>query len=290
MLTNPAKLSTIEEMFAGGWSLETLEKAWTEFLTALVAFLPRLLIAAAILAVGLLAAKLLPRPLKAMLERTHLDETAVKYILRVLKIFIWVLILMMILDTVGFPVTSLLTLLAAVGAAVALAIKDNLANLASGVVLLFTKPFKAGDYIEVESVSGTIREIDLMHTHLDTPGNTRVAIPNTKMMTATIINYSAYDIRRQDLLFSVSYEDDLEKAMALLRELAESHPLVLHEPEEPVVRVKEQAASAVVLLLRVWSSGEEYWNLQYDLTEKVKLAFDAQGITIPYAQLEIHTK
>lgn len=290
MLTNPVKLSTMEKIFTGGWNLETLEKAWGEFLTALVGFLPRLLIAAAILALGLLAARLLPRPLKAMLARTHLDDTAVKYILRILKICVWVLTLMMVLDTVGFPVTSLLTLLAAVGAAVALAIKDNLANLASGVVLLFTKPFKAGDFIEVENASGTIREIDLMHTHLDTPGNTRVAIPNTKMMTATIINYSAHENRRQDLLFSIGYEDDLEKAMGLLRELANNHPLVLHEPEEPAVFVKEHASSSVVLLLRVWSTNADYWNLQFDLWEKVKLAFDAQGITIPYPQLDLHTK
>ena len=290
MLTNLMKLSTIEKMFTGGWSLEKLQKAWSEFLTSLLGFLPHLLIAAAILAVGFLAVKLLPKPVKSMLARTRLDNVAVKYILRVLKIFIWAITLMMVLDTIGFPVTSLLTLLAAVGAAVALAIKDNLANLASGVVLLFTKPFKAGDFIEVENASGTIREIDLMHTHLDTPGNTRVAIPNTKMMTATITNYSAHDLRRQDLAFSISYEDDLKEAMNLLREMAMEHPLVLHEPEEPVVWVKEQAASAVVLLLRVWSLGTDYWNLQYDLYEKVKLAFDEHGITIPYAQLEIRTK
>lgn len=136
-----------------------------------------------------------------MLKKTRLDDVAVVYILRALKIFIWALVAMMALDAIGVPVTSLLTVFAAVAAAVALAIKDNLANLASGIVLLFTKPFKAGGLYRGGGRVGTIREIEIMHTSLDTPGNMLVAIPNTKMMTATIINYSAHDTRRQDLVF-----------------------------------------------------------------------------------------
>ena len=169
----------------------------------------------------------------------------------------------------------------------ALAIKDNLSNLASGVVLLFTKPFKAGDYIEVEGASGSIKEIEIMHTYLDTPGHTLVAIPNTKMMTATIVNYSTYETRRQDLLFSIGYDDDLLGAKAVLQELAEAHPLVLKDPA-PCVMVNEQGESAVVLLLRVWCQNTDYWDLRFDLLEKVKLAFDRKGITIPYNQLDVH--
>ena len=270
--------------------MDKLEIAWQKFLQALLNFLPHLFIALVILAVGFLAAKLITKPVKSMLSRTRLDNVAIRYLVRMLKISIWVLALMMALDTIGVPVTSLLTLLAAVGAAVALAIKDNLANFASGVVLLFTKPFKAGDFIEVDGSSGTIREIELMHTYLDTVGNTRLAIPNTKMMTATITNYSAHELRRQDLCFSIGYEDDLEAARALLLELVQAHPLVLREPEEPVVYVKEHADSAIVLLLRVWSKNEDYWPLQFDLQEKVKLLFDAHGITIPYPQMDVHVK
>lgn len=290
MLTNLRIGSTIEKIFEGGWNLDKLEIAWQKFLQALLNFLPHLFIALVILAVGFLAAKLITKPVKSMLSRTRLDNVAIRYLVRMLKISIWVLALMMALDTIGVPVTSLLTLLAAVGAAVALAIKDNLANFASGVVLLFTKPFKAGDFIEVDGESGVIREIEIMHTYLDTPGNTRIAIPNTKMMTATITNYSAHELRRQDLCFSIGYEDDLEAARALLLELVQAHPLVLREPEEPVVYVKEHADSAIVLLLRVWSKNEDYWPLQFDLQEKVKLLFDAHGITIPYPQMDVHVK
>lgn len=290
MLTNLRIVSTIEDVLEGGWNLEDLNTAWNEFLKRLIGFLPQLLVAAVILLVGLLATKVVPKPIKSVLNRTRLDAVAVKYILRVVKISIWALVLMMVLDTVGVPVTSLLTLLAAIGAAVALAIKDNLANLASGVVLLFTKPFKAGDFIEVEGDSGVIREIEMMHTYLDTPGNMRVAIPNTKMMTATIINYSTYETRRQDLTFTISYEDNLLEAMAALQQLLDTHPQVLREPEEPIVRVKEQADSAIVLLARFWCANADYWNLQYDLLQQVKLTFDDKGISIPFPQMDVHVK
>lgn len=148
----------------------------------------------------------------------------------------------------------------------------------------------AGDYIEVEDVSGTIREIEIMHTSLDTPGNMLVAIPNTKMMTATIINYSAHDTRRQDLVFSISYEDDLHTAMEVLQKLADEHPLVLKEPG-----TAPRAGQGAGVLLRQpapagLSANADYWELQFDLQEKVKLAFDANGITIPYEQLDVHQK
>ena len=163
-------------------------------------------------------------------------------------------------------------------------------EIASGVVLLFTKPFKAGDFIEVEGDSGVIREIEMMHTYLDTPGNMRVAIPNTKMMTATITNYSTYETRRQDLTFTISYEDNLLEAMAALQQLLDTHPQVLREPEEPIVRVKEQADSAIVLLARFWCANADYWNLQYDLLQQVKLTFDDKGISIPFPQMDVHVK
>ncbi len=263
--------------------------ALSDFWAKILAFLPSLLAAAVILLVAFIITKLTEGPIAAMLKRSKfdIDEVAVKYVNRVVKILIWFIAIIMVMDKLGIPVGSLLTMLAAIGAAVALAIKDNLANLASGVVLLFTKPFKAGDYIEVEDVSGSIKEIEIMHTYLDTPGHTLVAIPNTKMMTATIVNYSTYETRRQDLLFSIGYDSNLLEAKALLLELAETHPLILKDPP-PCVMVNEQGASAVVLLLRVWCQNDDYWDLRYDLQEKVKLAFDQKGIAIPYNQLQLH--
>lgn len=265
--------------------IAALEALWIK----IVAFLPNLLAAAIILLIAFVVTKLTEGPIAAMLKRSKIDidEVAIKYVNRVVKILIWFIAIIMIMDKLGIPVGSLLTMLAAIGAAVALAIKDNLSNLASGVVLLFTKPFKAGDYIEVDGASGSIKEIEIMHTYLDTPGHTLVAIPNTKMMTATIVNYSTYETRRQDLLFSIGYGDDLLRAKAVLQELAAAHPMILKDPA-PCVMVNEQGDSAVVLLLRIWCQNSDYWDLRFDLLEKVKLAFDQHGITIPYQQLDVH--
>ena len=269
--------------------MEQLIAAFEALWVKIVAFFPSLLAAVIIFVLALIVTKLTEGPIAAMLRRSKIDidEVAIKYVNRVVKILIWFIAVIMIMDKLGIPVGSLLTMLAAIGAAVALAIKDNLSNLASGVVLLFTKPFKAGDYIEVEGASGSIKEIEIMHTYLDTPGHTLVAIPNTKMMTATIVNYSTYETRRQDLLFSIGYDDDLLGAKAVLQELAEAHPLVLKDPA-PCVMVNEQGESAVVLLLRVLCQNTDYWDLRFDLLEKVKLAFDRKGITIPYNQLDVH--
>ncbi len=274
-------------VLAAAWDLPA---AWDTFVAKLLAFLPNLLSALLILLVAFLVTKLLPKPVNSLMKRTRLDQVAVKYLHRANKIVVWALAIVMAMDKLGFPVGSLLAVLAAVGAAVALAIKDNLSNLASGLVLLFTKPFKAGDFIEVDGSSGTIREIELMHTYLDTVGNTRLAIPNTKMMTATITNYSTYETRRQDLTFTISYEDNLLEAMAALQQLLDTHPQVLREPEEPIVRVKEQADSAIVLLARFWCANADYWNLQYDLLQQVKLTFDDKGISIPFPQMDVHVK
>ena len=268
-------------------NINHLQDMWEKFLASLVAFLPRLLSAGLILLIAFFATRLLTRPINALLKRTRLDAVAVKYLHRCNKIIIWALALIMAFDKLGFPVSSLLAVLAAVGAAVALAIKDNLSNLASGIVLLFTKPFKAGDYIEVDGAAGTIREIELVHTYLDTIGNTRIAIPNSKMMNANITNYSAYETRRNDLVFSISYGDDLLKAKALLQELADQHPMILKDPP-PVVYVKEHASSSVQLLLRFWCRNSEYWDLQFDLMEQVKLLFDKNGVSIPFNQLDVH--
>lgn len=269
-------------------SMTQLTAAWDAFLTGLFAFLPHLLQAALILLIGWVVIRLVPRPVSAMLLRAHIDPVAVKYVLRVIKVFLWVIVAVMALDKLGVPVTSLLTLLAAVGAAVALAIKDNLANLASGVMLLFTKPFKSGDYIEVDSLSGTIREIELMHTYLDTVGNMRVAVPNTKMMTDAIVNYSAHDTRRQDLTYAISYDNDLLNAKEILLSVVNAHPLTLQEPVPPRVVVNEFADSSIQLTVQVWCANAEYWNLRFDLNEKVKKAFDEGGVVIPYNQLDVH--
>lgn len=261
-------------------------------LSAILAFLPRLLFALLILLAGYVVTKIIVRPIRAILKRSRVpvDEVAAKYILHIVNIVIWVLAIVMALDNIGVPVTSLLTVVAAVGAAVALAVKDNLASLASGIVLLFTRPFKAGDFIDIDSeeISGTITEIEIMHTYLITPDNTRIAVPNSKMMSATIRNFSAMETRRLDLVYSVGYECDIDLVKKVLLELAQHHELVLHEPAEPCVMLKEYADSSINFTLRMWCQNADYWTLTFDMNERVKKAFDENGISIPFPQMDVH--
>ena len=261
-------------------------------LSVILGFLPKLLFSILILLAGYIITKIIVRPIRAVLKRSRVpvDEVAAKYILRMINIVIWALAIVMALDKLGVPVTSLLTVVAAIGAAVALAVKDNLASLASGIVLLFTRPFKAGDFIDIDSeeISGTITEIEIMHTYLITVDNTRIAVPNAKMMSATIRNFSAMETRRLDLVYSVGYESDIDTVKKVLLELAQHHEMVLHEPAEPCVLLKEYADSSINFTLRMWCLNADYWNLTFDMNEKVKKAFDKNGISIPFPQMDVH--
>lgn len=265
--------------FTSFWSLKFVP--W--FLNAL----PNLLRAIFVVVLVAVLTKLLPKIIDRIWKKAHGDNAVKSYVRASLKVVLWALALIVLLDLVGFPIGSLLTVVAAVGAAVALAIKDNLSNIASGVVLLFTKPFKAGDFIEVDGVSGTVREIELMRTYIDTVTNTRACVPNTKMVTATIVNYSEHDFRRQDLMFSIGYNQDINRAREVILATAKANKLVCSVPEDPMVVVTEHSDSAIVLMLRFWCAQPDFFPAKYSLNEQVKLAFDQAGIEIPYPHMEV---
>lgn len=264
------------------------ENLWLRFTTWFALILPSIVRVALVIIIALVLSHLIPKVVRRIWKGLHADTAAQHYVTKTVKILLWGVAAIICLDMFGFPVASFLTVIAAVGAAVALAVKDNLANLASGLVLMFTKPFKAGDFIEVDGVSGTIRHIEMMHTYLDTPTNTCAAVPNTKMTTATIVNYSAHEFRRQDLFYSISYGDDVAKAKDILLKLAGENELVLDRPETAMAVVSGHDASGVALLLRFWCAPGNFHAVRFQLNESVKLAFDENGITIPFPQLSVH--
>lgn len=248
-------LSVVEKL-RSRWEDEVIkmgrfEKMLESFLERLVDYIPNLIAAAIILLLGYLASKIVKRVFRRISQKTKTDGVAERYLAKAASAAVWFLAIVMGMDKLGIPVSSVLTLLAAVGAAVALAVKDNLANLASGIVLLFTKPFNAGDLIGVNGQDGVIREIRMMHTYIDTLDNVQIAVPNTAMMNATIKNYSAHHNRRHDFEISVAYSADVKKAKELLLQVAKSCPLVVDDPEAPVVFVRSNAESCVVLCLRL---------------------------------------
>lgn len=244
-------------------------------------------LAAATLFVGWILISLLLRIVKKGLERSKLDEALYLFVLRAVKIILWVVLIIAVLPRFGVNPASLVTVLGAAGAAIALALKDSLANVSSGIIILTTKPFSKGDTIELDGTVGVVDSIDLLTTQLHTFDNKVVTIPNGTVTSEILINYSREEMRRVDCVFSISYEADLARAKEILYEVSAENELIYKEPE-PVVGVASQGQHAIILDLKVWCSTENYFDVKYYLEESVKLAFDRANIGIPYPQMDIH--
>ena len=187
----------------------------------------------------------------------------------------------------GVPATSFITILASCGVAVGLALQGSLSNFAGGLMILFFKPFKVGDYIEASGESGTVAEISVVYTVLLTPDNKRITIPNGALTNSVIENYSSEPTRRVDFTFTADYNNDIEKVKAVIDEVINAHPAALKDPA-PFVRLSAHSENALTYTARVWVKSADYWTVFFDVTENVKLAFDKNNIKIPYPQLDVH--
>lgn len=243
----------------------------------------RLLVVAAMLLVGLWLARRIARLVRLAIERRGGDAVLATFVRNCVYVALLVVVVVGALDLAGVPTASLLAAIGAAGLAIGLALKDSLGNLASGVLLIVTRPFRAGDFVEAAGRSGTVQRIELLQTVLLTPDNCDVMLPNAQVMSAPIVNYSARPLRRLDLLLAVAYEDDPLQAIAVIRETLAAHPLVQADPE-PQLLVLKLAASGVELAVRPWVRTPDYWRAHSELTAAIKAALDARGITIPYPQ------
>ncbi len=244
-------------------------------------------IAAVVFLAGWLVIRIILRIEKKALEKSQLDEALHLFIIKATKVILWIVLVITVLQKLGISTTSLITVLGAGGAAIALALKDSLGNIAGGLIILVNKPFSRGDTIEVSGTCGIVDSIDLLTTQLHTFDNKVVTIPNGTITTSVLTNYSREDTRRVDCVFSISYSADIEKARALMEAVADSCPHVLAEPA-PLIGVASHGEHAVLMDFRVWCATEQYFDVKYYLEENVKLAFDEAGISIPYPQLDVH--
>lgn len=262
-----------------------------EWIEQLMTFLqnngPKILLSLIVLIVGLIIVKVIKKIMKKVLGKSHIDVTAHKLIIQILDIVLKFVVILITAETLGIKTTSLLTIFGAAGVAISLALKDSLSNVAGGFLVLFSHPFVKGDYIETNSVSGTVDNITLFYTTLKTPDNKTVFIPNGEISTAKIINYSTEKTRRLDLVFSIGYQDDIMKAKSIVKSLAEGSGFMLEEPQ-PTFVLGEQGDHAIKIYCRFWLNSEDYWKAYFYMQENVKLAFDAEGISIPFNQLDIH--
>lgn len=240
-----------------------------------------------VLLAGLLLIKLILGIVKKTLEKTALDGAIHTFVVSALRIVLYIILVVVLLGVLEVPTTPLVTVLGAGGAAIALALKDSLGNIAGGLLLLINQPFKKGDEIDIAGNYGEVDGIDLFVTTLRTYDNKVITIPNGTINTSVIVNYSRRDSRRVDCKFGISYDSDLALAKSVLLRVAQSNPDIFEDPA-PFIGVASHGDSAVILDLRVWCNTEKYYEVKYALTEQVKLAFDEADISIPYPQMDVH--
>lgn len=243
--------------------------------------------ALAISLVGYWLAKLFSRLLEKTLDRRGVDTTLTSFIGKLVFFFLFAMAIIPALAHVGIQTASVLAALGAAGLAVGLALQGSLANFAAGVLLIAFRPCRVGDWVDAGGCSGSVQSISLFSTVLLTGDNKRMIIPNSKVMSDAITNYSAMPTRRIDLLVGIAYDADLRKAKQILEELCAADERVLKDPAA-TIKVSELADSSVNLICRPWVASADYWAVRWDLTEQIKLRFDQEGIGIPFPQMDVH--
>ncbi|MEH6595150.1 MAG: mechanosensitive ion channel domain-containing protein [Colwellia polaris] len=269
--------------------MDTIQHWFIENQQMLIDFAVKLIVALAIVFIGKLVASLVRDGVVKVMRLRGMDETIISFLSSLLYGTLFIIVIIAAISHLGFNTTSLVAIIGAAGLAIGLALQGSLSNFASGVLLIILKPFKSGDFIDVAGVTGIVEEIHVFSTKLRTGDNKTVIIPNGKITSSTITNFSTKPERRLDLVIGVSYDADLAKTKALLTKITNEHELVLKN-KEVVIGVQELAESSVNFVVRPWVSSGDYWPLHRDLLEKIKVALDDAGIEIPYPQLSLHLR
>ncbi|QEY12418.1 mechanosensitive ion channel family protein [Cellvibrio sp. KY-YJ-3] len=247
----------------------------------------KILIALLIFVIGQLVAKFVAGMLGKILGRTKLDKILVEFIQSLVNALLLVFVIVAALDQLGVNTNSVIAVLGAAGLAIGLALQGSLQNFAAGFMLLIFRPFKSGDFVEAAGVSGIIDKIGIFSTNMHTGDNKQVIIPNGTIYSSNIINYSARGTRRIDMVFGIGYRDDIRLARDVIAKVISADARVLPEPE-PLIAVGELGAHSVNFYVRPWVKADEFWDVKFALTEQIKLAFDENGISIPFPQMDIH--
>jgi len=259
-------------------------------LTAIWAIVLPIIKVAAIIIIGHFIIVYAIKLIKRWFDKSKLDPSLVSFLTKTIKIVLYVLVIVSALGSIGISTTGIIAALSAAGLAVAVALKDSLSNVAGGILLLIAPRFSTGDFIEAGGDSGTVVKVDLLHTLVRTPDNRQISIPNGVLINSHIANYSREAIRRVDITFQISYESDIERAKEVALKTICAHSCTLTEPNAPMVRVSGYGDSAVDIVTRTWCKSEDYWTIYFDLVEQVRESFEANDISIPYNQLDVHIK
>ena len=268
-----------------------LQQIWLDNQDVVIGWGLKLAGAILLLLIGINVAGMLARAVrKQALKYESIDDTLGNFFASIVRWFITAGVIIASLQVFGVEATSLVAILGALTLAIGLSLQGALGNIASGVMLMLFRPYKLGDYIEAQGAAGTVKDINLFQTVLATVDNVQIMIPNSQAISGTITNYSGYEDRRVDITFGIDYGDDMDKAIALIEGVILNDARITTNIAAPFIKVTNLNESSVDISTRTWVRAEDYWDVKFDFIKKVKLAFDANGISIPYPHTTIEQK
>ena len=247
----------------------------------------KLIIGLIVLFIAFKVVNFIAKRLQRRLDKKNVDKTIANVTVKASKLVLKIMVFLLFLGYVGIETAGIGTIIGSVSVCIGLAVQGSLSNFAGGIVILVMRPFKLGDFIEAQGHSGTVTDIKMFYTYLNTPDNKVVMIPNGALGNGDIINYSKEEERRVDLVFSVDYSTDLKLAKEIIEREIENHQLILKD-KGYFVRLGEMAASSLDIKTRVWVKNADYWTVYFDLLENVKKKFDENNISVPFNQLDVH--
>ena len=247
----------------------------------------KIVAAIAIFIIGRWLAHLAVSMVKKALAKTQMEDTLERFLCNIVNAVLMVVVIIAAIGALGVQTTSLLAVLGAAGLAIGLSLQGSLSNFASGVLIVMFRPYKVGDYIDAAGVAGTVLEVQIFTTILNTPDNKRIIVPNSQIMDGIITNVSANDTRRIDFVFGCGYGDDIDRVYSVLQDIIDKDERILSDPA-PFIALNTLADSSVNFIVRPWVNKADYWEVYNDVTEQVKRRFDAEGLNIPFPQRDVH--
>ena len=264
-----------------------LEKVIQQIITFSVDAGKSILLAAVIFIAGRFLISIINRLVAQMMERKKIDATIQSFLRSFINILLTILLLISVVSALGVNTTSFAALLASAGVAIGMALSGNLQNLAGGLIILLFKPYKVGDYIDAQGVSGTVKEIQIFHTVLTTPDNKIIYVPNGSLSSGSVTNYSLSALRRVDWTIGVEYGTEIEKVRQTALDLIKKDSRILTDPA-PFIALSALADSSVNITIRVWTKNEDYWGVFFDMNQNIYEVFNKEGIAFPFPQVTVH--
>jgi len=255
--------------------------------TTVIGFGGKLIVALIIFYVGRIVAKMLVKGIRKLMRAQEVDKILESFVCNLTYWMVMVFVIIAAINQIGVQTTSLIAVMGAAGLAIGLALQGSLSNFAAGVLIVIFRPYRVGDFVEVAGISGSVLQVQILTTVLNTGDNKQIVVPNAQIMNSIITNYSANDTRRVDMIIGVSYDDNLDKVRDTLRELVNADSRVMQDPE-CLIAVAELADSSVNFFVRPWVKSSDYWAVKFDLTETIKKRFDQDGISFPFPQQDVH--